>query len=349
MITTIRTLSQQLTKPMFTTPRELVSWMGAIQAQDYNMSKWAVGVRLASATIIDVENALAKGEILRTHVMRPTWHLVTAEDIRWMLELCREKIKALCAPRDRQLGIDEKLFYSANNLIAKMLEGNNHLTRQEIAAELTKAGITVDTARMIHFMYRAEAEGIVCSGIDKEKKQTYALIDEWVKPTKKLQKDESLALLASKYFKSHSPASVQDFAWWSGLSMSDSKLAINLINFDLDKERFGDTILNIHKSCKTTTKLSDYACLLPAFDEYLISYKDRDAVIDAKHQSKAFTKNGIFRPIVMYNGKIIGTWSKQVKKEELNIEISTFEDHITLNKEIIKNTKNNYLLFIHFQ
>ena len=349
MIPTIRTLSQQLVNPKFTKPQDLVSWMGAIQAQDYNMCKWAVGARLASATITDVENALAKGEILRTHVMRPTWHLVTAEDIRWMLELCRKRIKAVCASRDKQLGIDEKLFYKTNNLIVKMLEGNNHLTRQEIAERLIKAGIATDTSRMVHFMYRAEAEGIVCSGVDKEKKQTYALIDERVKQAAKtLQKDEALALLANKYFQSHSPASIQDFTWWSGLSIFDSKYAINLISSNLCKERFGDIIFYIHKLYNEATKFLDSACLLPSFDEYLISYKDRTAVIDAQHQPKAFTNNGIFRPIVMYNGKIIGTWRKVVKKEMISIEISAFENKKEQKKEVLKKIESKYLLFHSF-
>jgi len=349
MIPTIRTLSQQLVKPLFTTPREVVSWMGAVQAQDYNMSKWAIGARLPASTVLDVENALRKGEILRTHVMRPTWHLVAAEDIRWMLELCREKMKASCASRDRQLEIDEQLFNKVNNLIIKMLEGNNHLTRQEIAAGLINAGIVVDTSRMVHFMFRAEVEGIVCSGVDKERKQTYSLINERVMPTKKLQRDESLALIASKYFKSHSPASIQDFIWWSGLSTTDSKLSINLINNDLLKELFGETTLYIHKSCNVATKLSDYACFLPAFDEYLISYKDRNAVIDIRHQPKAFTKNGIFHSIVMYNGKIVGTWNKQAKKGIISIEIFPFETKMKINKDILKDAENKYLYFVNFQ
>ena len=345
MIPAIRTLSQQLVNPLFTTPRELVSWMGAVQAQDYNMSKWAIGARLAASTISDVENALKKGEILRTHVMRPTWHLVAAEDIRWMLELCRERLKASCASRDKYLEIDEKLFCKANSLIVKMLEGNNHLTRQEIATGLVKAGIAVDVSRMMHFMLRAEVEGIVCSGIDKGKKQTYSLIDERVAPTKKLQRDEALALLATKYFKSHSPASIQDFTWWSGLSSADSKLSINLIKHDLYEEPFGELTLYVHKSYNIGTRLSDYACLLPAFDEYLISYKDRTAVIDIKHQPKAFTKNGIFSPIVMFNGKIIGTWNKQVRKETISVEILPFEDKLKINKDFLKKAENKYLLF----
>jgi hypothetical protein len=339
-------LSQQLVNPLFEKPKDIVSWMGAMQAQDYNMCKWAVGVRLKSATICDVENSLAKGEILRTHVMRPTWHLVAAEDIRWMLELCRTRIKAASASRDKYLEITENLFSKTNRLIEKMLEGNNHLTRQEIAAELSKAGIKVDTSRMIHFMYRAE--GIVCSGIDKGKKQTYTIIDERVKPTKKLHKDEALALLAAKYFRSHSPASVLDFTWWSGLSLKDSKYAINLIECDLSKEKIINSDLLIHKSCNRAANISDCLCLLPAFDEYIISYKDRIDAIALEHQPKAFTRQGIFFPVIMYNGKIIGTWKKLAKNKKTEIETSLFDKNLKFDKGLLKKAINKHHLFTLF-
>ncbi|MDR2065377.1 MAG: winged helix DNA-binding domain-containing protein [Prevotellaceae bacterium] len=346
MIHTIRTISQQLVKPAFENAKDVVSWMGAIQAQDYNMCKWAIGVRLKSATISDVETALRKGEILRTHVMRPTWHLVAAEDIRWMLDLCKEKIKAASASRDKYLEITEKLFSQTNNLIAKMLEGNNHLTRCEIADNLNKSGIKINAARMVHFMYRAEAEGIVCSGADKEKQQTYALIDERIKATKKLNKDEALVKLATKYFKSHSPACLHDFNWWSGLSIVDSKLAINLIDSDLIKEKTSTSILFIHKSVKLKSDFEECACLLPAFDEYIISYKNRDSVIDRQYQAQAFTKNGIFHPVIMYNGKITGIWNKIINKNRVEIKKQLFDEKLKIKSELLRKSENKYMSFL---
>ncbi|MDR2651056.1 MAG: winged helix DNA-binding domain-containing protein [Prevotellaceae bacterium] len=344
----IRTISQHLANPSFEKAKDIVSWMGAIQAQDYNMCKWAIGVRLKSATISDIEKAFERGEILRTHVMRPTWHLVAAEDIRWMLALCKEKVKAASADRDKYLEINEKLFSRTNNLIAKMLEGNNHLTRREIACKLSESGIKTDTSRMIHFMYRAEAEGIVCNGIDKGKQQTYTLIDERVKATKNLNKDEALVQLATKYFQSHSPATLQDFNWWSGLSVADSKYAIYLIDKDLIKEKTEKSTLLIHKSFDKKLNFSDCACLLPAFDEYLISYKNRDSVIAAEHQYMAFTKNGIFHPVVMHNGKIVGIWSKITNKNKAEIKFLPFDKNLKINSELLKKAENKYLSFILF-
>jgi hypothetical protein len=228
-----------------------------------------------------------------------------------------------------------------------MLEGNNHLTRQEIGVALNQSGIKGIQASMIHyFMYRAEVEGIVCSGIDKGKKQTYALIDERIKPMKKINKDEALALLATKYFRSHSPASLQDFSWWSGLNISDCKQAINLIDVDLLKEKLSNSLqLLIHKSCNLTSSVSKCALLLPAFDEYIISYKDRTSVIALHHQPNAFTKNGIFHPIVMYNGNIVATWKKAEKKTKTEITISPFDEKLKIDKEALKKAEKRFLEF----
>ncbi|MDR0754946.1 MAG: winged helix DNA-binding domain-containing protein [Prevotellaceae bacterium] len=348
MIHTIRAVSQQLVNPTFDEAKDLVSWMGAIQAQDYNMCKWAIGVRLKSCKISAVETALNKGDILRTHIMRPTWHLVAAEDIRWMLDLCGEKIKTARSASDKYLEISEKLYLQTNDKIAKMLEGNNHLTRLEIADNLNRFGIKTDALRMSHFMYRAEAEGIVCSGTDKGRQQSYALIDERVEPAKKINKDEALAKLATRYFKSHSPASLQDFNWWSGLSVADCKYAISLIDKDLIKEKKSKTVLFVHQSSGTKSDFSEYACFLPPFDEYLISYKNRASVIDPQYQLHAFTKNGIFRPIIMYNGKIVGTWNKTLNKNKMEIKTQLFDENLKTDSDLLKKAENKYLSFALF-
>jgi hypothetical protein len=340
----IRIRSHQLGNPGFNEPEKLVAWMGAIQAQDYNMSKWALGVRLKSATIKDIETALNKGKILRTHVMRPTWHLVAAEDIRWMLQLSKERIKSSCASRDRDLEITEKLYSKCNHLIVNILKNNNHLTRQELSFELAKAGIAVDTSRMIHFMMRAEVEGIICSGIDKGNKQTYALIDERVPPAKILHKEEALATLATKYFKSHSPASLQDFVWWSGLSVSDARQAIYLIQPELFTVRFHESPLLVHQTYSEELKPFDTFHFLPAFDEYIIAYKDRKSILEMEHQPKAFSKNGIFHPIIVSNGRIIGTWQKTGNKNRIAVKPALFEA-TDPNDDRLKIAENRYKAF----
>jgi hypothetical protein len=334
-----------LTESPLKTPHEAVARMGALQAQNYGMSKWAIGVRLKNSALPDIEAALAKGEILRTHVMRPTWHWVAAENIRWMCELSKKSIQAAAAHRDRQLEIDEPLFTKVNNLLETMLRDNNHLTRIEISKQLRTKGIATDAARMIHFMLRAEIEGIVCSGIDQGKSQTYALIEERVRPTKKPNRDEALALLAHTYFQSHSPATIYDFTWWSGLSLADSRAALHLIENELIKELVENQTYFIHQSLKIPLKPAESVHLLPAFDEYIIAYKDRTAVIAAEYQPKAFTKNGIFFPVVLHNGKAVGVWNKSLKNNDLKLDYDWFDNDYVVTKSLLKKAENRYQLF----
>ncbi|WP_321479491.1 winged helix DNA-binding domain-containing protein [uncultured Bacteroides sp.] len=342
----IRLLSQLLYGSDLVSPREVVAWMGAMQAQDYNMAKWAVGIRLKSATEQLVEEALNRGEILRTHVMRPTWHFVAQEDIRWMLRLSAQRIKSSSVSRDRALEITEDLYSKCNDLLVRILEGNNFLTREEVGMEFKKAGIAVNTARMIHFMMRAEVEGIVCSGPVRNKKLTYALIEERVAPVKELHKDEALAKLALNYFRSHSPASLQDFIWWSGLSVADAKQAIASIETELISEKFASQELFIHQLYAKELKVDKVLHLLPGFDEYIISYKDRTSVVASEHQSKAFTNNGTFYPTIMCNGQVVGVWKKSVLKTSIKIDTTFFEQTLQPQQKALAKAENVYLKYL---
>ena len=279
-IPNIRLLNQQLLNPLFREPKELVSWMGAMQAQNYSIVKWAVGMRLKSATIQAVEKALHEGEILRTHVMRPTWHLVAAEDIRWMLKLSAQRIISAndSFAKGYDLDIPNELYTKAHDLLEKILCGKKSLTKQEIAEHFNRSGIVADNRRMTRFMARAEQEGIICSGEDRGSKCTYALLEERVPPMPELTKDESLARLARSYFRSHSPAVLQDFIWWSGLPISDAKQAVYLIASELTTEQWKEQTWYIHDTCRTRGKLSGHIHLLPSYDEYLLGYKDRTDV-----------------------------------------------------------------------
>ena len=325
-IPNIRLQNQQLLNPLFCQPKELVSWLGAMQAQNYSMVKWAVGMRLKSATIQTVEEALRKGEILRTHVMRPTWHLVAAEDIRWMLKLSARRIKSAndSFAKGYNLEITDELYAKSYNLLEKILCGNKSLTKQEIAEHFCCSGILVeaDNHRMTRFMVRAEQEGIVCSGEDKGGKYTYALLEERVPPVPEITKDEALARLARSYFRSHAPAVLQDFIWWSGLPVSEAKQAIYLIESELTAEQWNGQTWYVHEACRTRGKVSGRLHLLPSYDEYLLGYKDRTDVLPKEHYPKAFTNNGLFYPVILHEGQVIGNWSKSAKKGSASIECS---------------------------
>ena len=347
-IPNIRLLNQQLLNPLFREPKELVSWMGAMQAQNYSMVKWAVGMRLKSATIQAVEKALHEGEILRTHVMRPTWHLGAAEDIRWMLKLSAQRIISAndSFAKGYDLDIPNELYTKAHDLLEKILCGKKSMTKQEIAEHFTRSGIVADNHRMTRFMARAEQEGIICSGEDRGSKCTYALLEERVPPMPELTKDESLARLARSYFRSHSPAVLQDFIWWSGLPVSDAKQAVYLIASELTTEQWKEQTWYIHDTCRTRGKLSGHIHLLPSYDEYLLGYKDRTDVLPLEHYPKAFTNNGLFFPIVLHNGQVIGNWDKSEKKKSVDLKYSWFRQVADMDEETLERERQKFARFL---
>lgn len=343
--TDIRLQSQQFANPQFDDPKALVTWMGAIQAQEYSMAKWAVGIRLKSASRQKVEDALAKGEILRTHVMRPTWHLVAAEDIRWMLKLTGARVRAANDSYAKGHGLDlsEDVFLNSYRVLEKLLEGNKSLTRQELGEGFLQAGLPSDNIVMTRFMARAETEGIVCSGVDKGNKPTYALLEERVPPVRELSREESLACLATRYFQSHSPATLSDFCWWSGLPVTEVRQAIGLIDSELILEKIGSETYYLHQLYNSTKPLrKEILHFLPSFDEYLISYKDRTTVLPLEHHPKAFNTFGTFYPVILHNGQIVGNWIK--KKND--IEAIFFQPQTSIPEEPLSASRARTTTFL---
>ena len=197
-ISTLRIYNQQIAATKFKSAGELLGWMGAMQAQDYPQAKWAIGARLPHLTEKQIDSAFNQGEIFRTHLMRPTWHFVSANDIYWLLELTARQIKSAMKARNRDLGLTESVFGKSQEIIGKAMEGNHSLTRDEISLQLNRAGISTDENRLSHILMEAEIDGIVCSGGIRGKKQTHALLSERVPVKKTYAKEEALALLAKK-------------------------------------------------------------------------------------------------------------------------------------------------------
>jgi hypothetical protein len=326
-----RLVSQKLLETNSNSPEEIVRHLGAMQAQDYAMAKWAIGSR-CDATEKEIEEVINSGKIIRTHILRPTWHFVAATDIHWMLDVSGPLVKRIMLSETKKYGYDEKEFERINTNIEKILAGNNHLTREEIVQELNIKKVSSEyyLSPVLIMMY-AELTGLVCNGKMKGKQITYGLLEEKVlKPQSKLTKDEGLAKLAKRYFESHGPATLLDFSWWSGFPQTTAKLAIisieselNSVEIDNQKYWFGTNFTGVDNFCESVH-------FLPAFDEILISYKTREASILLEHQSKAFTNNGIFKPVILENGKVIGTWKRTLKKDHAKIETQFFnetEDH----------------------
>lgn len=314
-ILSLRLSNHQLDGTFVGEAYELVSWMGAIQAQDYNMAKWGIGIRIPEIPDQKIEEALNKGDILRLHILRPTWHFVSKDDIYWMLYLSLPRVKTAMRSYDKDLGLTESLIARTNSIIEKALQGNS-LTRQELKDVINRAGIDADNRTVNHIMMHAELDGVVCNGETKGKKQTYALLQEKVeKTTDQFDREECLYKLAFKYFRSHGPATLQDFVWWSGLTTAEARQGIALIGDDFIHETINDQTYIFHRDSKPLNS-NNLINLLPAFDEFTVSYKDRKESLHIDHHHKIITSPGIFRPAISLDGKVIGTWKKSSRKNE---------------------------------
>lgn len=312
-----RLINQQITTTKLQSAKEVVGWMGAMQAQDYPMAKWAVGVRLAGATDSAIEQAIHHGDIIRTHVLRPTWHFVSAENVYWMLALTAPHIKASMKARYKELELSEAIFSQSTAILEKALRDGNYLTREDLVAQLETAQIATDDNRAYHLIFQAELESILGSGPIRAGKQTYALLEERIPKPQPLAREEALARLARLYFTSHGPATLQDFVWWSGLPVGDAKKGLEAIKSDFVTETIATTTYWHSPSASQTHQETVH--LLPAFDEFFISYRDRSAVLPFENHIKTISNNGMFHPMIVVNGQIIGIWKRTFKKDKVLI------------------------------
>ena len=344
-ITRLRLQNQHLLNPEFTSPADIVRYMGAVQSQDYAGAKWALGLRLKNAADALIDKALADGNIIRTHVLRPTWHFVHPEDVRWMLQLTAKRIQATAASYHRQLQLDAQILAKCEKLIVKALKGRQQLARDEIAAFFNQHSVATNEQRFVHIMEHLELEQLVCSGGREGKQFTYALFDERVPKTKPLDKDEALATLAERYFTSHGPATVADFAWWSGLTNTDAKAGLEAIKSKLSSYAVdGNTYWFMER--ETAVVKTNMIQLLPNYDEYIVSYKDRGATIDAKHIGKVDPRGTIFNHTILINGKIEGLWKRVIKKDVLEVELTPFKALSQQNLKAVEKAAKVYGRFL---
>jgi hypothetical protein len=323
-ISLLRLTNQQIQGSQIHSAKEIVGWMGAMQAQDYIMAKWAIGVRFPGSSEKDVESDLDNGEILRTHILRPTWHFVSKDDIYWILDLTAGNIKSAMKSRDKELELSESLYAKSNSILGVALRDGIALTREDLAKLFENASIPTNENRLSHILMRAELDGIICSGPNRENKRTYALLSDRVKVKKTLPLDVALAKLAFSYFRSHCPATLHDFAWWSGLSMGDSRTGLEMIKSKLFSEIFDNKTYWLTEAVSVPPTEKDLVHTLPAYDEYLISYKDRSASLSLDSHINVVSNNGIFRPVILLNGRVIGIWKRVTAKNSIIIETVYF-------------------------
>jgi winged helix DNA-binding protein len=317
-----RLQNQLLSQTKFTQASQVVAWLGAVQSQDYAGAKWAVAQRTNGLTDAAIEQAFADGEILRTHVLRPTWHFVTPADIRWLLRLTAPRVRALLAFLDRQLEVERTLINQTNTILAKALKGGTHSTRAELGSVLQGNGIETNGLRLGHIVMHAELDGILCSGARRGKQFTYAFLEERVPQTKTLERDEALAELAKRYFRSHGPATLKDFVWWSGLTMADARKGMDFVKPQFEQEMIERQTYWFAPS-QPVRGPSPTAFLLPNYDEYTVGYTDRGAIFDGSHADQLPRESTLAQSILI-DGRMTGLWRRTLKKNEVVIELTPF-------------------------
>ena len=318
-----RLANQHLVKQKLKTADEIVRLLGAVQAQDYAGAKWAIAQRSTGLTDAEVEKEINDGNILRTHLLRPTWHFVAPEDIRWMLALTGPRVKAILAHHDRNLEIDQTALRRSRAVFTKVLRDGNHLTRAELATALSKAGVRSDgTERLARLVMHSEQEALICSGPRRGKQFTYALLDERVPPAKHLDRDDALRELATRYFTTRGPATTDDFAWWSGLTKADAKEGVRAAESVLEHETIGDRNYWFPPGRAAKPK-SPFVRLLPNYDEYFIGHKDRSAIhTHLRSCGVAKIPSAAFGHILTIDGQVVGEWERAITAKSATVTVT---------------------------
>lgn len=331
--------NQRLTRPGPRDPADLVAWFGAVQAQDYPAAKWALALRMPDGTTdARIERAFNDGRILRTHVLRPTWHFVAASDLHWMLELTAARVHRGLTYGYRMLELDLAIRNRAAGVIERAVGGGQCLTRAELGARLARAGVVAKGVRLALLTMHAEIERVICSGPQRGKHSTYALLADRVANPKRLSRDESLAELTARYFRSHGPATIRDFVWWSGLTIADAKRGLE-ISKCRHEEIGGLTYWTVGRPRASGTN-PGVVHLPPIYDEYLVAYRDLEAVPRAK------AAWGILQQAILVGGQIVGTWKFIVKDGERLVDVKTLRRLTSVESRALAKTAARYGRFL---
>lgn len=320
----LRLTSHHLGGQKYDTVQMAATAMGALQAQDYASGLWSVGCRVSGSTLVAVEAALARAEIVRSWLMRGTLHIAPAADIRWMTQLLGPRVMAQYAARWRLLGIDDTLRRKAFTIFRKELV-HGPRRRDVLMAALETAGVSTADQRGYHLLMNGVLACLLCLGPMDGKHPTYVLLDQWVPRHNELTRDEALATMADRYFTSHGPATIRDFAGWMGLSLTDARQGLAVVESKLVKTECNSTVYWHAPTSGLARIPTPHYALLPAFDEWVLGYKDRSMLATPEQLQRIVPGgNGVFRPTITKDGRVVGTWKKTVKKSAVRIVLDPF-------------------------
>jgi hypothetical protein len=318
-----RLQAQRLTGEPFESPLDAIRWLTAVQSQDYSGAKWALAQRGRGTTDAELDRLFDEGAILRTHVLRPTWHFVLPEDIGWLLALTGPRVRAGLRARYRELELDDKIAARAEALFTAALAGRSYLTRGELGEVLSTGRISPAGQRLPHLIMRAELDALIASGPRRGKQFTYALLEERVPKPRALDRDEAVAELTLRYFRSHGPAQIQDFVWWSGLRMADARAGIALAGGSLDHQTIEGKDYWFDAGARSPRQATMVAHLLPNFDEYTVAYRDRAEMVhaDRPFEPKIFAFGSILANVVTIDGRVRGSWRRTITRGGVWVEV----------------------------
>lgn len=318
-----RLRTQRLVGEPLASPVEVVRLFGAVQAQDYIGAKWALGQRSAGVADAEIDRLFDAGDILRTHVLRPTWHFALPEDMRWLLELTGPRVRRSLAGRTRWLGIDESDVSRAEEIFGAALSGGRYLTRPELGERLRAAGIAPDGQRLPHLLMAAELDGVIVSGPRRGKQFTYALLAERAPSARTLDREEALAEITRRYVQGHGPAQLRDFVWWSGLTVSDARSGLALAAADLERCEIEGKEYWLAADADLDGPSTAAAHLLPNWDEYTVGYRDREAALppDRPFDPTLFSFGSILSNVVTIAGRVRGAWRRASTGAGVRVEL----------------------------
>jgi hypothetical protein len=343
----LRLRCQHLTSAPLADPLAVVRWLTAVQAQDYYGALWALSLRLEHTTAADLDPLLNSGALLRTHVLRPTWHFVAPEDIRWLLQLTGPRVLGINASMYRQLGLDEATLQRSLEVISQALQGGQHLTRAELGEALQETNIAGTSGqRLTYVVMHAEQHGVICSGPRRGKQFTYALLDEWVPPAPERSREETLAELTRRYFLSHGPATVYDFANWSGLTLSDGRIGLSLVQNELDHAEIDGQTYWFTPDPPQAVVDPPRAFILSVFDEYTIGYKDRRAIASELVGERLGNLGNALTYLLVLDGQVIGSCRRTLQKKTVTVEVDSFQTLASDDREAISAAAQRFGRFL---
>lgn len=302
-----------------------------MQAQDYGPAKWSVGQRATGLRDRDVDAAVAEGSIVRTHVLRPTWHFVAREDVRWMLALTGPRIQAGSARRYQELGLDPGTLARCETAIASALRGRNQLTRNELAAALKGAGIDPSGQRVPHVLAHCEMEGLITSGGRSGKQHAYALLDERVPPLGRFDRRDALAELIRRHLRSRGPATVRDVSWWSGLRVADVRDALRDLGEEVSSEEVEGLTFWSLAADPGPARGGPRGHLLQTYDELLVGYTESRYFADPLRDAAraVWGSRGLPSAVALVDGRVAGHWRRSLNRESVEVEVLLYDEPST--------------------